>query len=103
MNGTIKFSWRGEPIADIEAWARERNEPMVWLPEIRSGLAGLHVVLIRMPRSFADALPTFESNPLRSVQREILGEKLTASSGERAPVSLGRGSRCRREGLTCPT
>jgi hypothetical protein len=39
MSGRQAFSWRGEPIHDIESWAASRGEEMVRVRETRRGIS----------------------------------------------------------------
>lgn len=58
------FMWRGEPIADIRAWARARGEQMVqYIEHRRELLFGPPWVVVtetpgEMPESFWNGLPS---------------------------------------------
>ena len=58
MSGVERFSWRGEPIGDIRAWARARREPMVnyhaerKVPNILTGQLDTETMDGSMPMSF---------------------------------------------------
>ncbi len=72
------FSWRGEPIHDIDAWAAERGEPMVMVRETKKYLSSVtlrehtEVTETRMPRCFAEGLPAFRGVGGESTRIEIL-------------------------------
>jgi len=54
----MRFSWRGEPISDVEAWAHERGERMVTyraerqVPNILTGTLDTETISGQMPESF---------------------------------------------------
>ena len=56
----MAYSWRGEPIADIKAWAKDRGEQMVRyraerrVPNLFSGRMATEVEESIMPESFYD-------------------------------------------------
>jgi len=58
----MNFSWNGEAIPDIEAWAAERGEEMVTVehtwrePNILAGAITEKSELLRMPESFARSM-----------------------------------------------
>lgn len=70
------FSWRGEPITDIRAWAEERGEPMVTVIETQTSIQPTTTIgttrLVQMPRCFADGLPTYEDRGAYRISRRVL-------------------------------
>lgn len=52
MSGFQAFSWRGEPIHNIEEWAKSRNERMVEYRLTTRTIYGDEVSYGKMPESF---------------------------------------------------
>jgi hypothetical protein len=80
--GWTAFSWRGEPIHDIDAWAQARGEPMVRVRETTTTLSVIggqprervEVEIREMPRCFAQGLAVSEPFGGGRVSREILAD-----------------------------
>lgn len=51
-----KFTWRGEPIPDIEKWASARGERMVHYKLTITTVYGPEVTTGKMPESFWNSL-----------------------------------------------
>lgn len=51
-----RFSWRGEPILNIEEWARKRGERMVYYRAQRQTPYGPEIYESKMPESFWNGL-----------------------------------------------
>ena len=56
MSGFQTYSWKGQPIYNIDEWAKERNQQMVEYKLTVNTVYGPEVSFGRMPESFWKSL-----------------------------------------------